>query len=190
MNPNLVAAGLSSFLNRRYDFVFILVATYSAWIAQDQFDKNQIEQSITFVSYPQETDDKAKSKPERDIDQLQGTWRLVLREYQGELLDTQGLRLTIEGNEFKTVDGSGNLIEAGTMRLYEDESPKADDTTIDAGFESDGKVYHSIYRIKGNTYQTCVNVDPNGERPTKFFSDEGTTNQLMVWSRIEKHDSK
>lgn len=185
MNFDFGASFCNSFFNRTCGFVFVLAALFGVGIAQYKILENQNGRSIAAGSIEQELDNNSR----RDLDRLQGAWQLVLREYQGELLDTQGVVLTIEGNEFRTVDENGKLVEAGTIALHEDESPKADDTTVVAGLESKGNVYRSIYRIKGDTYQTCVNIDPNGERPTEFCSDEENTNQMMVWCRIARESS-
>ena len=123
----------------------------------------------------------AGSAAATDMDQLQGSWQLVLQEREGELQDIKAIIITFAGKEFKTYK-DGELIETGTITLDESASPRHYDA-VSSG-KNKGSVYPAIYRLKGDTWQTSVTTTADGSRPAAFLSKAGSGNQILVWRRI------
>ncbi len=118
-----------------------------------------------------------------DYDKLQGGWRLVSVEVNGQPLAMEQLtdaRLKVRGERYGFRLGKTAL--EMTYRLRPDQQPKAIDLTLASGTNK-GKTYFGIYRLEGDTYTICRPTEPGKERPTAFVTKPGSGLMLVVWKR-------
>lgn len=128
---------------------------------------------------PGRADDEAPS----DTDRIQGSWQMVLLERDGKLVATGTAYVTIDGQAVKTmVDGKS--VETGRLVLDAAPSPHRYDFTITADSSEAGRTFPGIYRLEGDTFETCVAVKHDGTRPTNFTTEPGSKTQRIVWRRI------
>jgi uncharacterized protein (TIGR03067 family) len=124
-----------------------------------------------------------------DKDALQGTWRLASVEVNKEAIPLENLKeggevlvgtLIIKGDSYTFHLGKHRL--EITFRLDPTKQPKAIDLTVIDGPEK-GKTYQGIYKVEGDTYTICRNVEPGKERPTEFVTKPQSGLMLVVWKR-------
>jgi uncharacterized protein (TIGR03067 family) len=79
------------------------------------------------------------------------------------------------------VGGGGDRVEAeGTYELDPSKTPKWIDIT-----GKDRKVL-GIYRLDGDKLTICLNEHADGDRPTRFASEPGSRNDLLMVLRRDK----
>jgi len=127
-------------------------------------------------------DDRADVKAEQD--KLQGTWRLVSLEVNGEKATRGELKkeqtMVVEGEKFtSTIDDKHSF--KGTFKLDPSKKPKAVDAVVTEG-EFKGKTLLGIYEVDGDTLRACY-AAPGKERPTEFASKPGSGCHLYVYKR-------
>jgi uncharacterized protein (TIGR03067 family) len=123
-------------------------------------------------------------KMEPDLAMLQGTWKPISMEMDGELLPSERIentRLTIKGKEF-TFD-TGKDSHGGLYKIKPDEDPKQLDIEITRGDEK-GKVYLVIYKFEDGKMIQCMEVS-NAKRPSEFTGKAGSGNLYEVWERVK-----
>ena len=119
-----------------------------------------------------------------DEGRLQGTWRTVSVELEGEVVPEEVFkddRLIIEGDAYRWVRGDRTL-ERGTMRLDPTKAPASVDFSIREG-EDAGRSQPGIYKFEGETWTLCVSRPGSDERPTEFVTKPGSGRSLSVWRR-------
>ncbi len=127
---------------------------------------------------------EAAPKMEPDLATLQGTWKPISMEMDGEFLPDERIgntRLTIEGENF-TFD-TGEDSHGGLYKIKPDEDPKQLDIEITRGDEK-GKVYLVIYKFEDGKMIQCMEVS-NANRPVEFTGKAGSGNLYEVWERVE-----
>jgi uncharacterized protein (TIGR03067 family) len=125
----------------------------------------------------------------KDLDGLQGTWRLVSAMRDGEALPKDKVKkTTIVIKEDHYQDDTFLFPELaeyatskeGTIKLDATKKPKQMDATSTAK-----EVMLGIYELDGDRYKVCF--APTGKpRPSEFASKLGSGNLLQVWKRKEK----
>jgi uncharacterized protein (TIGR03067 family) len=118
-----------------------------------------------------------------DLDALQGAWSLVSVEIDGEPLAMEMLkdaRLVVKAEKYSFTLGDARL--ELRPKLYPDKKPKAIDLTVLDGSQK-GQTLRGIYKLEGNTYTVCRNVEPGKERPTEFATKRDSGLMLVVWKR-------
>jgi uncharacterized protein (TIGR03067 family) len=108
---------------------------------------------------------------------------MVLKERDGGLLETGTTYITIQGNSVKTIK-DGKSVESGQLTIDSGESPARYDLKIVADSDDIGRMFKGICRIKGNTFETCVSLNRDGNRPTRFCTEPGSGTQLVVWCKF------
>jgi uncharacterized protein (TIGR03067 family) len=83
-----------------------------------------------------------------------------------------------EGDKFIVVDIDGNRRQE-TINLRPDQNPKAIDCTSKDG----GQPAPGIYTLEGDTFKWCSAGGANKIRPTKFSSQAGSKQSLLVLRR-------
>jgi uncharacterized protein (TIGR03067 family) len=126
-------------------------------------------------------DDAAKA----DQKKLQGTWAIVSVEINKQPIAMDMLkdaRLTVKGTKysFKLADTKLEL----TYKLFPDKTPKAIDLTVTEGAQK-GKTLHGIYKLDGDFYTVCRNVEPGKDRPAEFVTKPDSGLMLIVWKRVK-----
>jgi uncharacterized protein (TIGR03067 family) len=114
-----------------------------------------------------------KDATRKDQEQLQGTWRYVSFEANGEKMPADQLKrmtVTYEGDKWTVKDGD-TVVVSGTQILDPSKNPAQMDSVIAEG-EGKGTTMLGIYELKGDTMKVCF--DPSGkERPNDFKPKDG-----------------
>jgi uncharacterized protein (TIGR03067 family) len=120
----------------------------------------------------------------RDLQTLQGTWRPVAIEINGNKLEKgfEDDRLTIKDGRFEMKAGKETML--GTITLDAAKDPRHIDTIITAGANK-GLKSIGIYRLTADRLLVCYCVPPN-PRPTEFRSDQGSSRALVIYERVKK----
>jgi uncharacterized protein (TIGR03067 family) len=131
----------------------------------------------------------ARGPATTDKDALQGTWRLASAEVNKQAIPLDKLKegnvvivgiLTIKGDAYSFRLGKTRL--EFTFKVDPSAKPRAIDLTACEGPQK-GKTYHGIYKVEGDTYTICRNVEPGKERPGDFVTRPGSGLMLTVWTR-------
>ena len=128
----------------------------------------------------------ADDKKGTDLDKLQGTWRFVSMEMDGQPAPKKGDEMptiTFEKDKF-TVRGGETVLQAGTQVLDAGQKPKTVDAKVTEG-EGNGTTMLGIYELDGDNLKACF--DPQGKkRPTEFKAAAGSGHMLVVMKREKK----
>ena len=135
-----------------------------------------------FAALPATADEK---KDKTDVDQLQGTWKFVSMEHDGQPTPKEDMpTITFEKDKFTVKAAGGQVLQAGTQVLDGSMKPKTVDATVSEG-EGKGTTMLGIYELDGDTLKACF--DPQGKkRPTEFKSTGGSGHMLVVLKREKK----
>jgi uncharacterized protein (TIGR03067 family) len=126
----------------------------------------------------------APTRPtDRDLDLLQGTWRIESSIWNGiaepEIAKT--VTILFEGDNFIVVDRDGNRLTE-RIHLMPDQNSKS----IDSTSQTQGRRSPGIYSLEGDVFKWCSAGGNNPIRPTSFFSGPGSKRSLMVLRRVKK----
>ncbi len=121
-------------------------------------------------------------------DELQGRWKLVEVQKQGEAHKvkpdtTEFFQMEFKGNKVTATFKEPTPNQEGTYELPAGQKPRAIDFTPTTGDEK-GKTVKGIYEIKGNKLTLCVAV-PGTKRPKKFAS-KGDEVVVYVLERVKE----
>jgi RNA polymerase sigma factor (sigma-70 family) len=141
------------------------------------------------IAYQADTASAAK-KAKGDEASIQGTWRVVKLEMEGEEKDD---------DEAKRMKKATWVITAGkivvkkpgadedgevTYKLYPDRKPKAIDVTPQNGPPREkGKLVKAVYELKGDELTICMTAPPGEDRPDAVSTKRGSRTMLMVLKR-------
>jgi uncharacterized protein (TIGR03067 family) len=120
----------------------------------------------------------------KDLDGLQGSWKLVSAMRDGEALPKDKAKKTtivIKDDTFLFPDlAEYATSKEGTIKLDATTKPKQMDAT-----STEKEVMLGIYELDGDRYKVCF--APTGKpRPSEFASKPGSGNLLQVWKRKKK----
>jgi uncharacterized protein (TIGR03067 family) len=128
------------------------------------------------------------SRPQDDLDKLQGTWLTVSLVADGKTLVDENVpskegpttKLAYEGNKWLIIVGD-KTVASGIIKIDSTKTPKQIDLMDESGTTND-KTKLAIYELAGDTYKYCV--APAGKpRPTEFASKVGSGHSLGVSKR-------
>ena len=127
------------------------------------------------------TQDLASKK---DLDGLQGSWKLVSAMRDGEALPKDKVKQTtivIKDDTFVFPDlAEYATSKEGTIKLDARKNPKQMDAT-----STEKEVMLGIYELDGDHYKVCF--APTGKpRPSELASKPGSGNLLQIWRRKKK----
>ncbi len=147
------------------------------------------------------TDNSVDPASKKDLDGLQGTWKLVSAMRDGEALPKDKVKQTtivIKDDTFVFPDlaeyatskeGTIKLFpdlaeyatsKEGTIKLDATKNPKQMDAT-----STEKEVMLGIYELDGDRYK--VSFAPTGKpRPSELASKPGSGNLLQIWKRKKK----
>jgi len=120
-----------------------------------------------------------------DLDALQGVWRVVSGEMQGQPLPAEEIKemngqLTIKGNNVTWKSSKDE--DTGTITLDPAKKPKHIDIT--AKNLGNGKTVKGIYELNGDEFKVCMDPD-SSERPSDFKTKEGSGAMVLVFKRAK-----
>ncbi len=133
-------------------------------------------------------DDEAGKK---EMKKLEGDWRLVSAEDDGEQVPQDALknfRLTLKGDTFKCTDGS--LSYEGTYKVIEVKGKvRKSDVTYTKPELWSGKIIPQLAEwLDDDTFRVCIPTRMAKElkRPTKFTAEKGSGQGIVVFKREKK----
>jgi uncharacterized protein (TIGR03067 family) len=135
---------------------------------------------VVAVPAPAAADDKAK-----DEEAIQGTWTVVSREFIGKKTpeaELKALKVTIKDGTITMDDGKKK--EKIPYKLDPSKKPKAIDLA-NTGIEGKETTL-AIYELEGDTLKICWSEKDPEHRATKFASDEGSGQTMIVLKREMK----
>lgn len=118
----------------------------------------------------------------KDIEQMQGVWKIVSLEMDGQSISPsllEGAQIVVEGDRF-TSSGMGAPYE-GTIEIDSSTTPKNFNLTFAAGPEK-GNTNLGIYELDGDRWRICLNTSGT-TRPSQFAAEAGTGIALEVLQR-------
>ena len=120
----------------------------------------------------------------KDLDGLQGSWKLVSAMRDGQALPKDKVKKTtivIKDDTFLFPDSAEYATsKEGTIKLDATAKPKQMDAT-----STEKEVMLGIYELDGDRYKVCF--APTGKpRPSEFASKPGSGNLLQVWKRKKR----
>ena len=127
--------------------------------------------------------DETKDTAKKDLEALQGEWKLVSATRDGKTMPTDDVKVmkcTIKGDKF-TITRDGKVVEEGAVKLDAAKKPREIDLPLGDG----KKTALGIYELSGGKYKMCYSP-PGKERPKDFEAQEGTGRTLSVWEREKK----
>jgi len=135
---------------------------------------------IASISVSLGSDNPQDPASKKDLNGLQGTWKLVSAMKDGEALPEDKVKNTsivIKDDTFVFPESAEYATsKEGTIKLDATKKPKQMDA-----FDRE-KVMLGIYKLDGDRYKVCF--APTGKpRPSEFASKPGSGNLLQVWKR-------
>jgi len=135
---------------------------------------------IASISVSLAADNPQDPASKKDLNGLQGTWKLVSAMKDGEALAEDKVKNTsivIKDDTFVFPESAEYATsKEGTIKLDATKKPKQMDAT------DREKVMLGIYKLDGDRYKVCF--APTGKpRPSEFASKPGSGNLLQVWKR-------
>jgi len=131
------------------------------------------------------TADDAKDEAiKKDRKQIEGTWRVVTLEVDGnKASDEDAKKITVVNGPDGTwtLFSEGKEVGKGTNSFDPTKKPKTIDFTQTEG-EGKGNLYTGIYELGENTRKLCF-APPGKDRPTEFISMPGSEHILVTFER-------
>jgi uncharacterized protein (TIGR03067 family) len=123
----------------------------------------------------------------RDLDAMQGTWKVIELSEKGEKVaakDIDPVEVVVLATKM-TFNDDGKFREEITLTVDAKQKPKSLDMKYTKG-ENTGKVQVAIYAIEGDTLKICINEKKDGARPTEFKSTKENEFSLVVLKKAKK----
>jgi uncharacterized protein (TIGR03067 family) len=129
----------------------------------------------------------AEEKDKKDIDALEGRWKLDSLTFGGQKAPGEFLKkLTFTVKDGKYIlANDGKEEETGTIKLDPEKKPKTIEFEITGGKDK-GKKQLGVYTLDGDTFTFCMSAPGATERPTKLESEKDSKTVLSVLKREKK----
>jgi uncharacterized protein (TIGR03067 family) len=129
---------------------------------------------------------RAEEDAKKELKALQGTWKVVAAEQDGDPLDRiVGGTLTIKDNNF-TIKTAGGTELKGDLTLDPAKAPKHIDFAHQDGPLKD-KTWQGIYELKDDALKLCyAEADSDKERPAEFKTLKKSRLLLLELKREKK----
>ena len=141
---------------------------------------------ITATAAIASADDAKDAAIQKDRNQIEGTWRVVVLVVNGNMaMDEDARKLTVVNASDGTWSlwSEGKEITKGTSTFDPTKSPKSLDFTTTEGDDA-GKQLYGIYELGENTRKMCF--APLGQgRPTEFLSSPGSQHICLTFERVK-----
>ena len=129
-------------------------------------------------------DDAQDEAIKKDHKLIEGTWRVVALEVDGnKSMEEDARKLTVVNGSDGTwsLRSEGNEISKGTSTIDPTKKPKTIDFTVTEG-EGKGNQYPGSYELGEKTRKLCC-APPGKTRPTEFSSTPGSEHILVTLER-------
>jgi uncharacterized protein (TIGR03067 family) len=128
----------------------------------------------------------------KDQEQLQGTWMMVSREFQGkkatkEELEKLNTKIVVKGDSITVWSkdaGTDEVLSELTFKLDPATKPRSLDFTITNG-PTKGQTAVAIYELEGDSLRVCY-ATGDAKRPTQFAATNDTEWVLLSYKREKK----
>ena len=124
----------------------------------------------------------------KDIDKLQGTWKLVGQEHEGKVIEgTNEVLMVFDKDTFSYKIG-GEVGFTATFKLDPSKKPKAIDMTSTENKlipESKGMTTQAIYDLDGDTFRLAEPWAGFTERPKEFTTKKGSRFTVGTYKRVK-----
>jgi uncharacterized protein (TIGR03067 family) len=127
----------------------------------------------------------ASEANKKELDKLQGVWRLQARQDEGrddKPRELGSMTVTITGNKFKSVE-DGETTE-GSLAIDAGKKPAAVDMVPSRGKE---EKLLGIYQLEGDILKVCY-ARPGADRPTEFATKEKSRQVLLTFKKEAKKE--
>ena len=127
----------------------------------------------------------------KDREALQGTWRAVTSQMDGEKQAEDEVKehtLVFSAEHF-TVYRNSELVMKGTATLDPGQNPRHIDMKLEenpANPDDVGKTLPGIYELKGDELKWCFTLPDRSERPKDFTSESGSGRIYATLKREKK----
>ena len=139
---------------------------------------------LTAIGAIAAADDAKDEAIKKDRKQIEGTWRVVALEVDGNRSKEEDARkLTVVNGSDGTwsLRSEGKEISKGTSTIDPTKKPKTIDLKWTEG-EGSGKQYLGIYELGEKTRKLCF-AQPGKERPTEFSTTSVNEHILVTFER-------
>ena len=147
--------------------------------------------AVLVAAQPQAKDAPPKNdaKPDavkEELKKLQGPWRMVSGERNGEKIPEDEAKSVIRSFTDDTFEAKrdGTTITKGKVKLDPSQKPKAIDVIM-KGQDDEDVTLKGIYEVDGDSMKTCL-APPGQDRPKEFSSKEDSGHMHYVWKREKK----
>ena len=128
----------------------------------------------------------------KDLDQFQGTWMMVSREFMGKKATEEEIKklqtkIVVKGDTITVLSndaGTEEKVSELTFKLDPTTAPKSLDFTITSG-PTKGQMAIAIYELDGDSFKVCYAVG-EAKRPTKFASPNDSEWVFLSYKREKK----
>jgi uncharacterized protein (TIGR03067 family) len=145
---------------------------------------------LVAVGLLQAADDKDKERVKKETEKLQGTWKLVALEQNGNKQPPDAIKndkMIVTGDKYVLTLGGEH--SEGVQKIDPGKDPKWIDATTTKG-EGKGQTFLGIYEVDGDTYRECYGL-PGKERPKAFKTLPGSGQIMFTWRKqTDKSDKK
>lgn len=132
-------------------------------------------------------DDAKKEAIKKDHLAIEGTWRAVSIEVNGNAVPAGDLaKITVEnGRDGEwTLMVDGQELAEGTSTIDPTVTPKTIDFKVTKGNDA-GRETYGIYELTGDTRKICY-AEPGRQRPADFSAPAGSGRTLAVFERVKE----
>ena len=139
---------------------------------------------LTAIAAVASADDAKDEAIKKDRKLIEGTWRVVRLEINGnKSSDEDAKKLTVVNGPDGTwtILSEGKEVAKGTNSFDPTTKPKTIDFTITEG-GGQGKVHPGIYELGEKARKLCF-APPGKDRPTEFTSTPGSEHILVTFER-------
>lgn len=110
-----------------------------------------------------------------------GLWMVMQAQLGGQDITPTLNFLTLQVNyDEYSVIAKGQVIDAGKLKFSETGNEL---DIICVSGANQGKTFKCIYKIEGEYFTVCYNMDEKGERPADFSSSPGTKQLLVTYQK-------
>ena len=139
---------------------------------------------LTAIGAIASADDAKDEAIKKDRKQIEGTWRVVALEVNGnKAMEEDAKKLMVVNGTDGTwsLHSEGNEVSKGTSTIDPMKKPKTIDFTPTEG-EGKGKLHLGIYELGENTRKMCF-APAGKERPSELSSKPGSEHILVTFAR-------